>query len=131
VNLLANPPVISYIRDMMTGPLKSITASLLILLNLAVAVAPHIGHTDEGMTTGTTAELRSHTCGANEIHKDIKDHSDCLLCSRATNFVAFVVFSRLSTDNKTEFVAQLFSETPYTYESASPLFLRGPPAHLS
>lgn len=131
MNLLANPLVVTYISNAMTGHLKKITAFLLILLNLAVAVAPHFGHTDEAISFGATVELRAHTCGANEIHKDIKGHSDCLLCSRTTHFVAFVVSNLFNADHDVTFFVSPAHEISYHHDSTSPVYLRGPPAILS
>lgn len=111
--------------------LNKAIAFVLILLNLGITVAPHIGHADEVINFGVMATLRSHDCGAHEIHKDIKDHSDCLLCSRTTHFVAFVVFGLLSSDSTVEFLVPPTRERSYFYESTPPLFLRGPPALFS
>jgi hypothetical protein len=115
----------------MTVPFKKIAALTLILLNLAVVVTPHLGHEDEWVNAGTAATLRSHDCGANEIHKDLKDHSDCLLCSRTTLFVAFVIFGQLPVDNNIAFRVVPTHETHHSFESASAIFLRGPPALIS
>jgi hypothetical protein len=115
----------------MIVPMKKITATLLILLNLAVAAAPHIGHAEEWVNPGVADILRSHDCGAHEIHKDIKDHGDCLLCSRTTLFVAFVVYGQLYLDNKIELLNVPIHLTFFSFESTSSVFLRGPPAFLS
>ena len=108
-------------------PFNNISSIALVLLHLAVALAPHIGHAEEAIGRRGVAELRSHDCGAHEIHRDIKDHNDCLLCSRTTHCVAFVVCGLVSTNDRIEFVASPVTAIPYTYESASPVFLRGPP----
>ena len=111
--------------------LTQIVASGLVLLNLAITAAPHIELGDEPLNFGGTPTLRSHDCGTHEIHKDIKDHGDCLLCSRTTSFVAFVVFGLFQANDKVEFLVVSTSERPFCYEPASPLFLRGPPASRS
>jgi hypothetical protein len=110
---------------------RNITSIALVLLHLAVALAPHIGHAEEAIGAAGAAQLRSHDCGAHEIHKDIKEHNDCLLCSRTTHFVAFVVCGLVPTNDTIKFVASPVTVIPYTYESASPVFLRGPPVLLS
>jgi hypothetical protein len=111
--------------------MKKTTAFLLILFNLAVAVAPHIGHADEWVNPGQADILRSHDCGAHEIHKDIKDHGDCLLCSRTTLFVAFVVYGQLSRETNIE-VLPVFVHRPVPSFAFIPtIFQRGPPAILS
>jgi hypothetical protein len=116
---------------MMIVPFKKIVATTLILLNLAVVAAPHIGHPEDWVNPGGASTLRSHDCGAHEIHKDIKDHADCLLCSRTTHFVGFVVYGQFPLDNKIELLNVPIHLTFFSLESTSPIFLRGPPAFLS
>lgn len=111
--------------------LTQIVASGLVLLNLAITAAPHIELGDEPLNFGGTPTLRSHDCGAHEIHKDIKDHSECLLCSRTTLFVAFVVSGLLPSDDAVVFLVVPASERLVFDESCTPLFLRGPPASRS
>jgi len=123
-------PIVRIYLCVMINPPNRVIASVLILLNLAVTIAPHI-HVDESVNFGVMATLRSHDCGANEIHKDINDHGFCLLCSRTTQFVAFVVFGLLLSNDKVEFLVVSTSERPYFYAPTSRLFLRGPPALLS
>ncbi len=112
----------------MIRPLNRVVAAVLVLLNLAVTVYPHIGHPEDLICLGDKPVLETHTCGAHETHKDIKDHSDCLLCSRTTLFVAFVVFGQLSSVDTVEFIVVSTRETTYFFDSSAPLFLRGPPA---
>jgi len=116
---------------MMIVPFKKIVATTLILLNLAVVAAPHIGHPEDWVNPGGAATLRSHDCGAHEIHKDLKDHSDCLLCSRNILFVAFVVYGQFSRDNCIEVLPVPTHLTFFFCTSTPSIFLRGPPAILS
>jgi hypothetical protein len=110
---------------------KKLLASVLVLLNLGITAAPHVGHPDEFVGSGGTATLCSHTCGANEIHRDIKDHRDCLLCSRTTHFVAFVVLGAISASTTREFIAFPDTESSTSFEPTLSFFLRGPPVLVS
>lgn len=112
----------------MIRPLNKVVAAVLVLLNLAVTVYPHIGHPEDLICLGDNPVLETHTCGAHEIHKDISDHGFCLLCSRTTHFVAFVVFGQLSSVDRVAFIVVSTRETPCFSDVTSPHFLRGPPA---
>jgi hypothetical protein len=110
----------------MTRSPNRVVASILILLNLAFTVGPHI-HADEALNLGGTATLRSHDCGAHEIHKDIKERGDCLLCSRTTNFVAFVVYGPVPVNHAVALFVLPALESSPKHSTSSPFFLRGPP----
>jgi len=111
----------------MSSRLNSVVASVLLLLNLAITAAPHIEIGDEPLNFASNPTLRSHDCGAHEIHKDIKDHGDCLLCSRTVLFVAFVVSGLIpSHDAVGIFVLPPGDELAF-YEPYLHLLLRGPP----
>ena len=111
--------------------MKQILSILLIASHLAIALAPHVGHSDEMVGGGARAELRGDTCGANESHKSTKDHGDCLLCSRTTHFVAFVVCALFSTHYAVTFLCVVDPLVIFSYRPPSTLFLRGPPTTLS
>jgi len=106
-------------------------ALLLVALNLAITVAPHIELSEEGFTFPGEATIRSHDCGSHEIHKDLKDHGECLLCSRTVLFVAFVVTSLVPSDDTVGFFVAPPAREPAFCETRIPFLLRGPPTQVS
>jgi len=125
---VASPALRTYHIYMMSVHWNSKISVVLIALHLAIVLAPHTAHADETISGTGSAELHQHMCGAKEIHRDIKDHGDCLLCSRTTYFAAFVVHAPYFTGCTVQYLAVNPDATPFSVTLASTRFLRGPPS---
>lgn len=78
---------------------KQIAVGALIAVHLGASLLLPNSHQHTVCGSQGQRTIQSHDCGSNEIHKPLDEVKRCLLCLRASNFIA---------------VVQLFSSVPKT-----------------
>ncbi|MEK7672103.1 MAG: hypothetical protein AAB344_07790, partial [Bacteroidota bacterium] len=81
-NLVSRPRIV-YISPAMKYPNRHILSVLVLLIYIAGAALIEIAHHDEtNLLLHSQPALKSHDCGAKEIHVSVENARHCLACSQ-------------------------------------------------